>query len=304
MKIARWSRWAVALAGLLFASPLPGQFTYRPRKYQDIEATLTVEVASQTAERGLGAATFTLTVEGPASLEVEEPHLGDAAAAWKEERSPSTTVVHDKRATWRQVIHLHQSKMGIEALPDVSLRFRDGPDAKWEEAKWVDVLKHLRDVPSPLPPTEEQPSWLRRWGFVLALAAIALLVLLAWRIKRWLGRREAPLPPDRWALGEIERLEKTLTSPQGQGETYHTQMSFVVRRYLTERFGLHVLQQTTAEFLDAVCQVPQVSPDQRALLSELFQRCDLAKFAHLSTPPEECRHTAELARELVRQTSN
>jgi hypothetical protein len=116
---------------------------------------------------------------------------------------------------------------------------------------------------------------------------------------------------DQWAQREIQRIEGTLMPPQGEAETYHTQLSFIVRRYLTEQFGLHALQQTTTEFLEAVRQVPQVTAEQKtqltteqqALLRELFERCDLAKFARARTLPEECRRTAELARELVRQTA-
>ena len=311
---------------LMLASSLLAQFPYRSQHYGDIEAQLTVQVADRTLARGVGEATFTLTVEGPETLEVEEPHLGDAAAAWKEERSPSTRDVHDKRATWSQVIRLKQIKKGIESLPDVSVRFRAEPGAKWEEAKWIDILKHMRELRDPQA-AEERPSWLRRWGFVLILAATAVLVLLLWLRKRRGLRREAPLPPDRWALREIEGIEGTLMPPQGDAETYHTRMSYVVRRYLTERFGLHALQQTTAEFLEAVHQLPQVTAEQQtllhkgtsqgmaaelhpqltaeqqALLCELFERCDLAKFARASTSPEECHRTAELARELIRQTT-
>jgi hypothetical protein len=304
MSVIRRSRLALVLSGFFLSSLLHAQFTFEPQKYGDLEAQLTVQVANQTPERGLGAATLILTVKGPESLEVEDPHLGDAAAAWKEERLASTKVVQDKRATWSQVIRLKQSKKGIETLPDVSLRFRDGPGAEWEEAKWVDILKHIRDLPASATPVEEQSSWLRRWGFVLALAATALLMLLLWLRKRWHLRSEAPLPPEQWALREIQRIEGTLMPPKGEAETYHTQLSFVVRRYLAERFGLHALQQTTVEFLESLREAPQVTAEQQALLSELFERCDLAKFARIPTPPEDCRHTAELARELVGQSIN
>ncbi|MGH7168969.1 MAG: DUF4381 family protein [Gemmataceae bacterium] len=302
MRFVRWSRMALAIGAFLFASSPHAQFTFEPRIYKDIEVQLTVKVANERAERRLGDVTYILTVKGPDTLEVEEPRLGDAAAAWKEERPPSTNEVHDKRATWSQVIRLKQIKKGIETLPDVSVRFRDEAGAKWEEAKWIDILKHMRELRDPQA-AEERPSWLRRWGFVLILGATALLILLLWLRKGRRLRREAPLPPDQWALREIDRIEGTLMPPQGAAETYHTRMSYTVRRYLTERFGLHALQQTTAEFLEAVHQVPRVTAEQQTLLCELFERCDLAKFARASTPPEECKRTADLARELVRQTS-
>ncbi|SRR5579883_80851 len=302
MMLVRWSCVAFVLAGLMFGASLSAQYVFESRKHDDMEAVLTVEVAKETPERGRGEATLTLTITGPATLDVESPHLGDAAAAWKEERPANTHTVQGQRAIWEQVIRLKQVKPGLEPLADLSVRFRRGPDAEWVEEKWTDILRHVRFPQSHLPP-EDGPSWLRRWGFVLILSATGLLVLLAWLGKQRGVRREAPLPPDQWALREIERIEKTLMPPQSEAETYHTQMSYVVRRYLAERFGLHALQQTTAEFLEAVRPVPQVTADHQKLLAELFERCDLAKFARASSAPEECRRTADLARGLVEQTS-
>lgn len=321
----RFTRVAAVLAGLQLASLLHAQFSYLPpRQHEDMEAVLKVEVAKKTPERGRGEATLTLTITGPATLDVEAPRLGDAAAAWKEERLDFTREVQGQRAIWKQAIRLQQVKPGPEPLADLSVRFRRGPDADWVEEKWIDILRYVRDAMQPQPPAEETPSWLRRWGFVLILATTGLLVLLAWVGKRRVVHRQAPLPPDQWALREIERIEKTLLPPVGDAEKYHTQMSYIVRRYLAERYGLHALQQTTAEFLETIRRPPQtidddLQPDayqgngldvhpslteeQLALLIELFERCDLAKFARARTAPEEFRRTAELARELVRQTS-
>jgi hypothetical protein len=302
MTIVRSGCVILVLAGLMFACSLNAQYVFDSRKHDDMEAVLTVEVAKETAERGRGEATLTLTITGPATLDVEAPRVGDAAAAWKEERPPETREVQGERAIWKQVMRLKQIKPGPEPLADLSVRFRRGPDDEWKEEKWTDILRHVR-FPQPQMLHEEGPSWLRRWGFVLILSVTGLLVLLAWLGRRRGVRREAPSPPDEWALREIERIEKTLMPPQGQVEMYHTQMSYVVRRYLADRFGLHALQQTTAEFLEAVRPVPQVTTDHQKLLAELFERCDLAKFARASTAPEECRRTAEMARGLVQLTS-
>src|SRR5262249_7013448 len=150
--------------------------------------------------------------------------------------------------TWHQVIHLQQNKKGVEAVPDVLLRFRDGPDAEWEEAKWVDILKQMRDGPRPPQPPEKKLSWLWRWGLPLALGLVALRVG-AGMVKRQRGKQEPPLPPDQGALSELDRIERTLMPPQGDAEIFHTQLSHVIRRYLAERYVPHALQQTTAEFL-------------------------------------------------------
>jgi hypothetical protein len=293
---------AAGLALVLLGSLLHAQCTLSEKR-GDMEARLTVEAAKGPPLQGFGALTLTLSVTGPATLEVEEPRLGDPTSEWKEERLTSTHVVEKRGATWSQVIRLKQAKKGVAPVPEVSVRFRAGPDATWEEAKWVNIFKGSPDAPRPPAPPPEERSWLRRWGFAIILGLTGLLLVGAWIARRRRTVPAPPLPPDQYALRELERIERTLLPPQGDPEAYHTQLSHIVRRYLAERFGLHALTQTTAEFLEAVRQVPQLSAEQQALLRDVFERCDLAKFARATTPPEECRRTAESARALVRQTT-
>jgi hypothetical protein len=288
---------------ILLGSLSHAQFEFPQEKRGSMEARLTVEAAKQTAVPGLGAVTLTLTVTGPATLEVEEPHLGDPTAAWKEERLSSTQTVEKDRAAWSQVIRLKQVKPGVVPVADVSVRFRDGPESTWEEARWVDILKQERDIPGPPLPPPPQPWWLLRWRFPILVGLVGLL-LGAWLMRRRRAMPEAPLPPAQWALRELDRVEAMSLPPRGEPEAYHTQLSQVLRRYLTEHLGLYALQQTTDEFFAAVGQVPYLSEEQQALLRDFFQRCDLAKFARASVSPEECRRTTELARELVRQTTS
>lgn len=280
---------------------LLAQITLGPQQRGDMEAVLTIAAAKQAAVQGLGEITLTLTVKGPTTLEVEEPHLGDPTAAWKEERDSRSQVAQAGRATWSQVIHLRQVKPGAATVPEVSLRFREGPSADWQEAKWVNILKDMREGPRP-PAPAVQPSWLRRWGFAIILGMTGLTIVAAWLVKRRRIAPAPPLPPDQFALRELDRLEQTSAGIE-DAAAYHTELSHILRRYLAERFGLHALEQTTAEFLDAVHQHPQMSPEQQKLLHDFFARCDLAKFAGLPTPPDERRHTTELGREVVWQTA-
>jgi hypothetical protein len=301
---ARWSLIVGCLASLSITESLHAQFDYpvEIEKRGDVEARLMVAAAKQTAVPGIGAVTLTLTIEGPATLEVEEPHLSDALDAWKEKRSPIRRVGKKERVTWSQVISLSQVKAGLVPVADVSVRFRSGPGQSWEEAKWIDILKQIRDVPSPPVPPVEATTWSQRWVLILVVGLVCLLAGGWWL---WMRRRDRPAPPlpaDQWALRELDRIERTLLPPHGEAEVYYTQLSQVIRRYLTERFGLHALEQTTVEFLEEVRLLPQLNAEQQATLREFFERCDLAKFARAGPPPEECRQTAELARTLVGQT--
>ncbi len=300
---ARWPRAAAVAMAWIWGAALPAEYIFAPRTHDDMEARLTATVAPTAAERGFAEVTLNLTVEGPAALEVEKPRLGDAAAAWKDERGPIRREERGGRASWSQVVRLKQVKPGFEPVADLTVRFRREPDADWIEEKWIDIFREFR-VPSESAPPEPkgQPSWLGQGEAASLLSALAALLLWVWW-KRRRARRDLPLPPESWALREIDRLERTLVSPNRDVDWYHTQLSYIVRRYWSERFGGHALQQTTAEFLDEVRQTSPLTADRQERLHEWFDRCDLAKYARAGASPDECRRTAELARELVRRTT-
>src|SRR5262249_36005948 len=104
------------------------------------------------------------------------------------------------------------------------------------------------------------------------------------------------------AIRELSRLESMGLPQHGQAERFHTLLSDTVRRYLELRFQLRAPRQTTAEFLDAMRNSPQLDSGQRNLLRDFLERCDLAKFARAEYSTDECRNTADMARLFVDQT--
>jgi hypothetical protein len=314
----RWTLAAIALA--LFGPPLGADENAPPPeergdtlplvKRGDMIAELNVKVKQPPvgrprAEPPFAVVRLTVTVWGGPTLDVEAPpHAEVIDDAWKQ--TPVAGPKLDRKTdgtTWKQTIELEQVKPGTLPIPSVKIRFRDDPaSAKWEEVEWTDILREPHGAPileGPLP-EEARRGWLL-W-VSLGLAALALL-LGSWGLKRRLTGPAKPLPPDEWALQELARIEKTLLPPAGDAERYHTLLSNVVRRYLAERFQLPAPRLTTAEFLEEVRKVPDLSAEQQTLLRDFFERCDLAKFARASATPEECLRATELARTFVRQTA-
>jgi hypothetical protein len=151
----------------------------------------------------------------------------------------------------------------------------------------------IEELPAPPPPA--------RWPYWLALGLVGSLGLgyAGWRLGK-IRHRPAPLPPNRWALRELERIAGLGLAEAGQTERYHTLISDVIRRYLEMQFDLHAPQQTTPEFLDTMKTASVLSADQQALLADFLRRCDVAKFAPVVPTAEECREVLELARSIVR----
>jgi hypothetical protein len=290
------------LGSFLLAPALLAQgYEYPPQKHGTMAATLEVLVADKGAGPGFGRVTLSLVLNGGTGLEVETPRLEDATDAWKIEGRASSWLLADEHVTWCQTLRLVQVKPGSVPVPGVKVRFRDTPGAGWEEAEWLDILKQPRDVPPP----EEVPApasvW-RPWLPVIGVGIGVVILIVAGRVLRRRPRPAPPLAPPAWAERELDRLEQTALPPAGEAGWYFTQLSSIVRRYLSERFSVRAPQQTTAELFAAARSVPQLSASHLELLRAFCERCDLVKFAQAATTPEECRQATCLARTFVRET--
>ena len=298
--------WIAALA-LLAPAPALRAETVFPKASGDTEASLTVTVAEFDASKP-NQVRYVVRVVAPAGVEVNPPEIADAAQAWKWEVPAPTRGApaswFDVREAWTYPIDLEQTKPGTQPLPGVKVRVHPRGQDAGEEFVWTDVLKDLRQLPPPAEPVKP-PAPLSRsllwWGLGLgALLSVALGVSV------WLLRGKKPTPPltpAQWALNELDRIERLgLAGPDETG-WFPAELSGVVRRFLSERYGLPAPQQTTAEFLRTMRNTPDLSDDLRQTVKELLERCDLAKFAALRTPPDECRRLAALARSVVELTT-
>ncbi len=291
-------RWGVLLL-VLFPATLLAEVTLPEVKRDGMEARLVLQVRPQAATPGLAEVVCTVTVEGPQGMEVHPAQLGETVAAW-EANSKRFSRREGDRLLLTEVLDLKQTKPGQQPLPAIKVRFRASPEQTWEEAEWTDLLKP-RDVLRPeitLPTPSPTPVWL--WPVILGGSGL-VLALAAFVGVRLLARPKPPPPPtpEQWASNELDRLEEQ--AGQQGSEWYHTRLSYVVRRFLEEKYGLKAPRQTTAEFLASARQAAQLSDEQRELLQKLLERCDLAKFAPVTVSAEDCRQATELARRLVAQ---
>jgi Domain of unknown function (DUF4381) len=118
------------------------------------------------------------------------------------------------------------------------------------------------------------PPWLIFVGTFFALAIIGLAV---WLIVKKRKRPQPPqLPRDR-ALEALEQMQDQIDRLNPY--QFSIRVSDILRRYVTEQHGLPVTRQTSVEFLNALAKTPQFSSDEKSLLEDFLNRCDLIKFA-------------------------
>src|SRR5438874_4507211 len=118
------------------------------------------------------------------------------------------------------------------------------------------------------------PPWL---VFVIAFVTLSLLGLVVWLFAK---RPKPPMPPKlprEIALEELEQISREIenTSPY----QFSIRVSNILRKYVTQQYGVPATRQTSIEFLTAAAKAPSFSADDKSLLEDSLNRCDLIKFA-------------------------
>jgi hypothetical protein len=158
------------------------------------------------------------------------------------------------------------------------------------------LLFAVVDIHEIAPPVDYSlvPPWVVYAGIILGLGVLGLIAW--WIFKR--SRRPKPQqsPRDR-ALQELERIRdemETLTPYQ-----FSIRVSDILRRYVTEQYQLPLTRQTSVEFLNTLAKAPAFSEDEKSLLEDFLNRCDLIKFARYDATIEDSRLLLEEATRFV-----
>jgi hypothetical protein len=146
------------------------------------------------------------------------------------------------------------------------------------------------------PPVEYSliPPWLVFAGTFLALTIVGLVI---WLIARRQRPQSPQLPRDR-ALEALERMQDQINRLNPY--QFSIRVSDILRRYVTEQHGLPVTRQTSVEFLNALTEAPQFSSDEKSLLEDFLNRCDLIKFARYEATSADSQLLLEEATQFVK----
>lgn len=128
------------------------------------------------------------------------------------------------------------------------------------------------------------PPWLVFCG---VFAALLLCGLVWWWIRRrWQRPKPQPSARERTLelLDRASREIETLTPYQ-----FSIRVSDILRRYVTDQYQLPVTRQTSVEFLAALTKASPFSEDEKSLLEDFLNRCDLIKFARYDATTEDSR---------------
>jgi hypothetical protein len=139
------------------------------------------------------------------------------------------------------------------------------------------------------------PPWVI---FVATFAGLTLLGSVVWLILRKRKRPQPPKLPRDIALEALEQISAEIEriSPY----RFSIRVSDILRRYVTEQYALPVTRQTSMEFLSALTKASPFSEEEKSLLEDFLNRCDLIKFARYDATTADSRLLLEEATRFVK----
>jgi hypothetical protein len=135
------------------------------------------------------------------------------------------------------------------------------------------LAEEFHDIAPPIDYSLLSP-WLIFLGVFVLLTVIGLVV---WFVAKSFRRPTPPQPPRDRALALLEQIRTQITAINPY--RFSIRVSDILRGYVTEQFGLPVTRQTSVEFLNGLRGSSPFSEDERSLLEDFLNRCDLIKFA-------------------------
>jgi hypothetical protein len=281
-----------------------------------------------------------IKVEGVAPIEVELLDRIESTAAWQIEKPPRTAPQKDGKGLlpWQLEFLVLPLQPGKHELPLPGLQYQDATDrlrqtlgeavllrvfpplaaamngGPWE-ARWkLPTITVTTAITNPrpsqalpptdiehLPPVPTSPPWLLWLG--IGLGVLLLAAALALIATRRRPPRLVRLSASELAIKRLRRLARVQVKHERDSRRYHDFLATVLRGYLERRFELPARRQTTPEFLTRFTQAGLLPAPQQALLSEILQRCDLARFARLTASPEECQAVVDQAIRFVNESA-
>lgn len=219
-------------------------------------------------------------------------------------------ALKDKRIMYRHDYVVTTYTVGSKELEPIKLTYQKeglSGDLNGEKAH-IEVLSVIKDGDSSQDIRDLKGIYQLKRGWTGWLVAAVLLVLLAgaWRLMRrkkkavLLESDEVVISAEEQALKDLNRLMKEDLSLSA--ETYFQKLSFVVRRYLEDRYEILALESTSSEILKDLKKI-KLERDLLKNLEELLHCSDLAKFAKYDVSDlSQKQHYAELAIKMVRAT--
>lgn len=196
---------------------------------------------------------------------------------------------------------------GKQVIPQVEIRYRKINAKDWSILKTLAVNINVESILAKTNPSAADIRDVKgpfgffeiNWWFVGALI-IFISGLVIFIIKK--ARHVAPERlPHETALEELESARSNLLKG-GDVKEFYVGVSDCIRRYIERAFKLKAPEMTTEEFLNSLKNARELTVEQKGLLKEFLNACDLVKFAKHAPSKAETESLYDTAKKFVEET--
>lgn len=193
-----------------------------------------------------------------------------------------------------------------------------GGDTLWSEPLSLNVVQPF-EVDTTLAITDikdiqKAPIWwwgIIRWillGLLLIGLGIGIYYLVRYIRKHKTGATEeeeqAPLrPAEEVALEKLDEIKAEKIWQDGKVKEYHTELTDVIREYISRRYEVSSTEKTSDETLRELKPLMKEQKDLFDRLRKMLSLADLVKFAKWTTTPDENESALLTAYDFVRETT-
>lgn len=193
-----------------------------------------------------------------------------------------------------------------------------GGDTLWSEPLSLNVVQPF-EVDTTLAITDikdiqDAPIWwwgIIRWillGLLLIGLGIGIYYLVRYIRKYKTGATEeeeqVPLrPAEEVALEKLDEIKAEKIWQDGKVKEYHTELTDVIREYISRRYEVSSTEKTSDETLRELKPLMKEQKDLFDRLRKMLSLADLVKFAKWTTTPDENESALLTAYDFVRETT-
>lgn len=149
------------------------------------------------------------------------------------------------------------------------------------------------------------PDWMVDYWWV-ALIVLAVIITVVYMLKRYrkeghiLPKKPEPTPFEK-AMNSLRHLKEQKLWEQGMEKEYYTDLTDILRDYLSGRFGINAMEMTSREILQAFGRNNEIK-EYRADMRNILDMADFVKFAKVRPLPEDNIKSYDNALNFVRST--
>ena len=167
------------------------------------------------------------------------------------------------------------------------------------EAGYAEEIRDVR------PPVDFPPNYTFLFLCLGVLIAAGLFHLYKYWSLHTRKKGAAPaiiLSPWDAAFQRLNELRRKDLPGLGKTKEYFSELSFITRLYIEERFNIRAPDMTTEEFLLSLKRSPQLNERQKDLLKDFLNSCDMVKFAKYGPTESEIENSFQFVKKFIDET--